>query len=512
MKNYDEKSAFVITLPPPTPNGGLHLGHLSGPFIGADIFAKSLELKSVPFYSTSYSDKSQSYVRVTAQRQGVDPDELSQKWTNDIIETLERYNFSLDEYFNIDATSEAFVQSLFHKLYEQGVLVKKSMPFFRSLKTNELLDEAGITGFCPECLSSSNCGICESCSVSNDPNTILFPRESLTNNTDLSVEYVDVLTIDLEKHRDRLVNFYNSNRVYRPKYKWLVERILEKPLGYFPISVPGTWGINVGLPEFTNQVFNAWPEIMAQQVFSYKNALQRNSELDRENLKFVNFYGFDNTYFYAIVHVILLSIIEDGEWLPYGAMTNEFYNLESKKFSTSKNHVIWSKDILDRYTPDEVRFYAALNNPGFEKANFSEDVMNNILDDNLISKWSLLAQLFNTNLAKEVSSGLVCDDIADVLEDYSNRIFASYSFEKFNLRQVAEDLTHILDFTTYLLQNEKINSLESLQLIKLFAKLAYPIMPSFSTNFTRSINEQKFKEKPNLSTDMKTFLTPKETG
>src|SRR4051812_44124005 len=107
---------YIITLPPPTANGGLHVGHISGPFLAADVFYKYHRLAGHRCVATSYSDVNQSYVRVTAERQKRDPRELARHWTRDIRETLEIYGSNVDELYYPDETSEAFVRETFLRL------------------------------------------------------------------------------------------------------------------------------------------------------------------------------------------------------------------------------------------------------------------------------------------------------------------------------------------------------------------------------------------------------------
>ncbi len=444
--NKTPAPSFVVTMPPPTPNGGLHVGHLSGPFLSADAFSRAARLKGSEVFTTCYSDVNQSYVRVTALRQGRDPHELADHWTNDIVTTLDEASIDVDDYFPVDGNSRAAVQQLFHDLYASGVLVKKPFPIFRSRLTGEYLDEAGVTGHCPSCLSHSKCGICESCSSVNSPATLLNPSVTLTGETTLDVEQVDVMVLELERMRSNIVSVYERSTQFRPRFRWVVEDALKNTLPDFPVSMPGSWGFPVAHADFPGQVINAWPEIMAQQIHSYKRALARNRKLGSQPT-FVNFYGFDNAYFYAVVHAALMSVIDDGRWLPAGAASNEFYNLDHLKFSTSNNHVIWSRDLLKRHPVDAVRFYAAWNNPGFEKANFNEADMQKVLDRGLRKLWGGIAEQYNQRiegfqgLAGEPTAATVATGRAALA-----RIFDSYSLERFHLRQAAEDVLHLMTY------------------------------------------------------------------
>lgn len=470
-------NAFVVTLPPPTPNGGLHVGHLSGPFLSADAFSRASRLKGAEVFTSCYSDVNQSYVRVTALRQKRDPHELADHWTNDIVATLHDASIHVDDYFPVDSASCESVQQLFHDLYARGVLVKKPFPIFRSLQSGMFLDEAGVSGHCPSCLSQSKCGICESCSSVNDPNTLLRPSVTLTGEKTLVVEQVEVMVLELERFRQNIVGVYQRNPRFRPRFRWVVEDALKHELPDFPVTMPGTWGFPAAHVDFPGQVINAWPEIMAQQIYSYKRALARNSALGTQPA-FVNFYGFDNAYFYAVVHTAMMSVIDDGRWLPHGALNNEFYNLDHQKFSTSNNHAIWSRDLLKRHSVDAVRFYAAWNHPGFEKANFNEADMVGVLARGPRRLWSSISSQYNACIdGFEGPAGEPSAETTKVARAALTRIFDSYSLERFHLRQAAEDILHFMEYVDVHLRDGEVYLGDMAHLLRCLAIALSPIAP-----------------------------------
>lgn len=480
-------SAYLVTLPPPTPNGGLHVGHLTGPFLSADVFGRAARLQGLRVFGSCYSDVNQSYVRVTALRQGRDPHELADHWTNDIVATLDLADIRVDDYFPVDGDSRRAVQTLFHDLYARGVLRRKPFPVFRSRSTGAYEDEAGVSGHCPTCLSPSKCGICESCSSVNDPTTLIDPRVTLTGADDLVVEHVEVMVLELERFRSALEAFYAGNDRFRARYRWVVEDALKQPLPDFPITMPGSWGFPVEHPDFPGQVINAWPEIMAQQIHGHRRALQQDPALGAAP-SIVNFYGFDNAYFYAVVHVALLSVIEGGRWLPHGAVNNEFYNLDHRKFSTSGNHLIWSRDLLARHGVDAVRFYAAWNHPGFEKANFNEADMTQVLDRGLRSAWRDIATRFNARIgdfrgpAAQASARAVGVGRASLA-----RVFGSCTLERFHLRQAAEDILHLMGLIDTRLRDDSAFLGDLAHLLHCLALALAPITPRAADALHRAL-------------------------
>lgn len=429
----------IVTLPPPTPNGGLHVGHMAGPFLAADIYVKALKRQGLPVHVLSYSDTNQSYVRVTAEKQGADPAALASRWTRDILETLALYGCTVDDYFEPDAASNGFVRALFLGLYEQGIVRKKAFPFFWSPSRGGFLDEAGVSGFCPVCLDNCKCGICEGCGTVTAADTLIGAYDTNAPDRPIEIRPVEVMVLELEAFRDRIARFHADNPRLRPKYRWLVEDALAAPLPDFPITVPGDWGIAVDHPEFPGQVINAWPEIMADFVWGYERAPRPKAPPPRV----VNFFGYDNSYFYAIVHVALLHALGLERYLPHATVINEFYNLDHAKFSTSRGHVIWAREIAGETPPDLVRFFTALTAPGFEQGNFNAAEMHAVLRDRLATPWQDVADGIAA-LAGEAGGtvGDVGPEARRTAAALTARVRHDLGLERFHLRHACEDCLH----------------------------------------------------------------------
>jgi len=465
---------FLITLPPPTPNGGLHLGHLSGPFLAADVFNKHCRLAGHHCFSTSFSDANQSYVRVTAERQRRDPGELAHYWTRDILETLAIYGADVDDFFYPSADSCGFVRKLFCDAYQKGVLKRKAFPFLYSPQRGLLLDEAGVSGFCPRCLASCKCGICEACAFLNNASTLVAPRDTITGFDGLELRHVEVMTLQPEDFRTGLVGLYRDRGPFRARYMELATEALAGSLPDFPVSVPGQWGIQVEHPDFPGQVINAWAELMAHLLWSYECAAPKLGQQP----KVVNFFGFDNSYFYAVVHASLFMALGCENWLPQATVNNEFYNLEHSKFSTSNNHVVWARDLAARHSPDAIRFFAAFNNPGFEKSNFSEPEMAAVVERVLVQPWQQVCDACSELLAHDRGYvGEPSDACTAIGLAALDRIDSSYTLEHFHLRRAAEDLVHFLRYMLDRLAWNRLSGADAAVLLKCFAQAAYPLMP-----------------------------------
>jgi methionyl-tRNA synthetase len=468
------ENEWIVTLPPPTPNGGLHVGHLTGPFLAADAFVKQLRLRNEACTVTTFSDVNQSYVRVTAERQRRDPMQLAHQWSEDIRETLSLFHMEADDFLEPNLHSCNFVRTFFLDLYERGRLVRKKFPAFFASDRGIFLDEAGVSGHCPRCLDQCKCGVCESCGFTNSATTLIAPRDTITGSRNLEIRNVPLMVLETARLRKDLQQFYATNPRFRPRYKWLAEDALRGPLPDFPITLIGTWGIPVNHEDFPDQVINAWPELVVHQLYGHKQHYPDDAQPPRV----VNFFGFDNSYFYAILHAALLIASGQRAWLPYSTVTNEFYNLEHSKFSTSKDHVVWARDLAKRHSTDLIRFYAALNAPGWEKANFKEEEMTAVAAARLSQPWRAVTSAYGRLLAEGGDRGEVRREIWSATAAIVSRILASLSLERFNLRQAAEDLTHFLEFIRSEYCSEKSSAIELAFLLKAFSQASFPIMPT----------------------------------
>lgn len=465
-----ETPDIIVTLPPPTPNGGLHVGHMAGPFLTADIFAKAMQAAGQSVHVLSYSDTNQSYVRVTAEKQNCDPHELASRWTKDILATLAAYGCQVDQYFEPDAASNGFVREIVLDLYQSGQLAKRPYPFIYSLDREIFLDEAGVSGLCPRCLDNSKCGICEACGFPTRADTLIAPYATNAPDESIEVRDVVVLVLDLEQWRDALRAFHSFPDPIRPKYRWLVDDALAESLPMFPMTVPGDWGIPADHPDLPGQVINAWPELVLDFVYGYKRV-----EGDGDPPKIVNFFGYDNSYFYAIVHVALLHAAGLTRYLPAATMINEFYNLENEKFSTSRGHLIWARDLAQSTPSDLVRFFCALTSPGFEQGNFNRVEMDEVLNRRLLKPYAAIAVAIANKPGTETAAPR--DSVRTIANAVEARVAHSLTLERFQLRHAAEDALKGLRAINHGIERLGLTRTEGLFLLKSWARAIAPIMP-----------------------------------
>ena len=320
----------------------------------------------------SYGDDNQSYVITTAKRLGTDPVILAHNQNDNIKNTIHAYNIDMDSYSIPDQKYNKYVLKKVETLMERGLIIEKEIIQFFDADTGNPLYESFVTGHCHKCLLETKGGICESCGHPNDLSQLINIKPTGYKNANITHKKVKHLVLPIENYRDELINYYKNKRgIWRPHIIDLVDELLSEPLDDYQISHISQWGIPIDINGWSHCVINVWAEMGLGLLYSLRQQTNSNKF---ENSNYAQFLGYDNSYFFAIVHPVLQFALEkagDNETkLPDFIFTNEFYNLDNKKFSTSKGHVLWGKELLQHISADEARLYLSLNAPELSEANF----------------------------------------------------------------------------------------------------------------------------------------------
>jgi methionyl-tRNA synthetase len=350
-------SPSLVVVPPPTPNGSLHVGHLSGPYLYADVYRRARarwgQRTSLPFHT----DVHQSYVATAAARRGTSPAALAESATADIRQALALADIPVTVHGVVDADYVAFVRSFFDTIRSQDGFVPGSVTLPRDASGLPLF-EAWVSGRCPVCLAATCGGICEVCGHPNG-------HADLLTRDRLDTVKVPALLLRLEQFRPGLeAHFAPVLRTMRPSLRGLLLRLFESPLPNVPVTLPGTWGCRATM--FAgDHVYNPWLELLPAHLFFASRTEHPWTINDAPIL----FFGFDNSWYYTLVHAALL-LAHGGYALPRHYVTNEFYELGDLKFSTSLGHVVWAKDALETTASDALRYYVARTNPAYQRTSF----------------------------------------------------------------------------------------------------------------------------------------------
>lgn len=364
-------AAALVTAAPPTPNGDLHLGHLSGPYLAADIHSRYLRLRGVQARYASGSDDNQSYVCAKAAQLGMSPAETADAMAGQIQATLRAARIEMDLFVrpNASACHIELVQGFFRKLHDEGKLVAREAPSPYCEQCRRYLFEAYIRGRCPSCGASSGGNSCEDCGLPNDCIDLLEPTCAGCGAA-ASARPFRRLYFPLGEHERALRDFHAGVEM-GAHLRALCERALARGLREIAVTHVSEWGIPVPVPGYEDQRIWVWFE-MAPRYLAYAEALggwPRYWKAD--DARVVQCFGFDNGFYYALLVPALLRAYDPEIRLPSAFLMNEFYHLDGSKFSTSRRHAIWGRELLAEQPADCARFHLAATSPEVESTNFT---------------------------------------------------------------------------------------------------------------------------------------------
>jgi methionyl-tRNA synthetase len=356
-----------VIAPPPTPNGDLHVGHMSGPYLNADLYAKTVRSQGFRANFVVSTDDHQSYVDTTARRLGTTPEKLITASRSEISASLASYGIQLSAFGVIDDAYTRFVQAYFERLHRQELVSIREVDVLYDNQLGCYAVEAFVSGICGHCLASAAGGICEACGQPNRCTDLMG-----LDSDRYQVRREPRLVLDLERFRPGLQERLGAMQTHRPWLRRLIGSLLARPLEPFVLSYKTPRGIGLDGVGLKDQRLNVWGEMFPGHIYFLSQSAGSVAREDR----YVQFLGFDNSYFYVFVHLALsLAAQEAGfDWpSPEAFITNQFYNLENEKFSTSKGHLIWARDLAADFDTDVIRLFLALHGPEYQEADFSRD-------------------------------------------------------------------------------------------------------------------------------------------
>jgi methionyl-tRNA synthetase len=365
----------MVSAAPPTPNGDLHVGHLSGPYLAGDFHARYLRSRGVDADFIFGTDDSQSYTKTNALRLGLSPQEGADRMAADIQGTLEAAGIDLAELVRPYASPHhvRMTREFFQRLHADGHLVAKETlsPYCEACQ--RYLYEAYIRGRCPHCGSPSAGNLCEDCGRPNDCIDLL-DAVCTQCGTPPARRAFTRLFFPVSRWEKELREYHRTVAM-NPSLRALCEQVLDAGAPDMPVTHITDWGIPVPVDGFEDQRIFVWCE-MAPRYFSYAQHLAGSGGSwedywKRDDGEFVHCFGFDNGFYYAVFLPAMWMAYDRGLKLPAAFIMNEFYRLDGLKFSTSRRHAIWGRELLADVPADVVRFYLAWTAPETEGTNFT---------------------------------------------------------------------------------------------------------------------------------------------
>ena len=440
---------ILVTATPPTTNGDLHLGHLSGPYLAADVFARAQRMLGHEVLYISSTDDNQSYLLTKSLQENRTPMAVVEDYSMKIKRSLAQAQIEMDAFTSpLNEAHTDRVQQFLLKLYAEGKLEERTTQTCYCEQCERFLYEAYVKGGCPRCGKSSGGQFCEECGHPNDPLRLQDAKCSLCSGNPASRE-LKGLWFPIEPYRAQLEQYFHDNsHQWRPHLVRFFREILDyEELPALLISNPSDWGIPVPIAGFENQVINVWFEMLPGHIQTTAAATEHDEEQVNtwwrtgEESRLVQFFGFDNSIYYAIYHTAMS--IAHGEYrLADNFLTNEFYLLEQKKFSTSRKHAIWGSEFFNASNSDWLRYHLCLTGPELAQTNFTmEQFERTLTGDTLRDLHQLCDRMVGLMEQGGAVQGQLHPQVRDRLDTYHSAFLDYYGAIHFSLRQAAAALS-----------------------------------------------------------------------
>lgn len=449
------KRKTLITAALPYANGELHIGHIAGNILPADIYARYKRKKGEEVIFICGSDEHGVPISISAREKGVSPQEIIDEYHNINKESLERLGMSFDIFSRTSSPlHKECAKDFFMTLYRKGELIEKETEQYYDEEAKMFLADRYIRGECPKCGYSDAYGDqCEKCGITLAPNELINPRSSLSGSEPVKrktkhwylplskyQEWVEKWII--EEHSNWKVNVYEQCK------SWLREGLQDRA-----ITRDLDWGIPVPIDNTEGKVLYVWFDAPIGYI-SFTKELLGEKYMDwwgkDTNTRLIHFLGKDNIVFHCIIFPIMLKA-HGGFILPDVVCGNEFMNLKGQKISKSRKHAIWIKDFIEKHPTqqDVLRYVLCANMPENKDSNFTwEDFISRNNNElvatlgNFVNRSvSMLQQYFNGEMAEKVS---IKEEDIKALEDVNNTIRdIEKNIESFNFKEALKGVMDI---------------------------------------------------------------------
>ena len=384
-------SKYTVTAALPYANGPLHLGHVAGVYLPADIFVRFLRLKGHDVVFICGSDEHGAAITLRAKKEGISPQEIVDKYNEIIGKAFKDFGISFDIFHRTTAQiHHETSQDFFLKLYENGKFIEEVSEQYFDEEFQQFLADRYITGTCPKCSSEGAYGDqCEKCGSDLSPTDLINPISTLSNKTPI-LKSTSHWYLPMDRHEEWLREWIQDGvldgKVQHQPKEWRNQVIgqcmswINGGLKPRAMTRDLDWGVKVPLPTAEGKVLYVWLDapigyISATKQWALDNGKNwkdywcKNEAGDR---KLVHFIGKDNIVFHAIIFPILLK--DHGDFiLPDNVPAYEFLNLEGDKFSTSRNWAVWLHEFIEAHPNriDELKYVLTAIAPESKDSEFT---------------------------------------------------------------------------------------------------------------------------------------------
>lgn len=526
MIHNDKYKRTTVTAALPYANGGVHIGHLAGVYVPADIYVRYLRLKQHDVKFICGSDEHGVPITIRAKKEGITPQQVVDRYHSMIKKSFEDFGISFDIYSRTTSETHAKVASdFFKKLYDEGKLIEKTSQQYYDEEAKQFLADRYITGECPHCHNPHAYGDqCEKCGSDLDPTELINPKSAISGSEPILRETKNWY-LPLDRYQDWLKEWIlEGHKEWRPNVYGQCKSWLDIDLQPRAMTRDLSWGIPVPVEGAEGKVLYVWFDAPIGYISNTKELLPDTWEKwwkDPET-RLVHFIGKDNIVFHCIVFPVMLKA--HGDYiLPENVPANEFLNLENDKISTSQNWAIWLHEYLEEFPgkQDVLRYVLTANAPETKDNNFTWRDFQERNNSELVGVYGNFVNRA-LQLTKKYWNGVVppCGTLQDIdmqtlheFKDVKSRLeslLETYKFrealkEAMNLARIGNK--YIADCEPWKVAKTDMARVEtilniSLQLVANLAIAFEPFLPFSSARLRKLINIDKFDWNSLGSTDL----------
>ena len=363
---------YTVTAALPYTNGPIHIGHLAGVYVPADIYARYLRLTGNDVAYICGSDEHGVAIPMRAKKEGVSPQEIIDKYHTIIKQSFKDFGISFDNYSRTSSKIHHKTASdFFIDLHKKGDFIEEVTAQLYDAEANQFLADRFVVGTCPKCGFEESYGDqCEHCGTSHNGTDLINPKSAITGNTP-TLKETKHWFLPLDKHesflREWILDGHKSN--WKSNVLGQVKSWIDDGLRPRAVTRDLDWGIPVPVDGGEGKVLYVWFDAPIGYISSTKEWAEREGKnwedyWKDENTKLVHFIGKDNIVFHCIIFPSMLKA--HGDYiLPENVPANEFLNLEGNKLSTSKNWAVWLHEYLEDFPnqQDVLRYTLTANAP-----------------------------------------------------------------------------------------------------------------------------------------------------
>ena len=381
MEENKKFKRTTVTSALPYANGGVHIGHLAGVYVPADIYVRYLRLKGEDVMFVGGSDEHGVPVTMRARKEGITPQDVVDRYHKMIKDSFEEFGISFDVYSRTTSkTHHKFASDFFRKLYDEGKLVEETSKQYYDEEAKQFLADRYITGECPHCHNEGAYGDqCEKCGRDLSPTELINPKSTISGSQPVLKETKNWY-LPLNEYQEWLKQWIlEGHKEWRPNVYGQCKSWLDMDLQPRAMTRDLDWGIPVPVEGAEGKVLYVWFDAPIGYISNTKELCESNPERwgtwqqwwQDEETRLVHFIGKDNIVFHCLIFPVMMKA-HGGYIMPDNVPANEFLNLENDKISTSRNWAIWLHEYLVDFPgkQDVLRYVLTANAPETKDNNF----------------------------------------------------------------------------------------------------------------------------------------------